>query len=73
MRNAQDRSHAIWKKSHYCEGDGGECLEWAPAHVPTDTVPIRDSKAPGRTPLRIPPETWSAFVTDVKDTAQRAG
>ncbi|MER0243035.1 DUF397 domain-containing protein [Streptomyces sp. HSW2009] len=55
-----------WIKSSYSNG-GGNCIEWAPGHVPgTGVVPVRDSKAPHGPALAFDPPTWSAFVAVVK-------
>lgn len=36
-----------WVKSSYSSQDGGNCVEWSPAHACAHgTVPVRDSKAP---------------------------
>ncbi|MGW1077106.1 DUF397 domain-containing protein [Streptomyces sp. NPDC002537] len=52
-------------------GNGGECVQWAPALAATGAVPIRDSKTPDRPALTLPPAAWSAFVTNVKNQAQQ--
>jgi hypothetical protein len=56
-----------WHKSSYSGSNGGECVEWAPAHVTaTGEVPVRDSKDPEGPALSFPPAAWSAFITSVK-------
>ncbi|MFG1806238.1 DUF397 domain-containing protein [Streptomyces sp. NPDC049040] len=56
-----------WHKSSYSQGNGGECVEWAPSHVAaTGEVPVRDSKDPHGPALSFSPAAWSGFVTAVK-------
>jgi hypothetical protein len=61
-----DLSAAIWRKSSYSNGSGGECVEVA-RNLP-DIVAVRDSKDPGVGALRFAPATWSAFVTRVRES-----
>ncbi|WP_398857656.1 MULTISPECIES: DUF397 domain-containing protein [Streptomyces] len=51
-----------WIKSSYSGTYGGDCLEWAPAHAHTGTVPIRDSKTPDSPALLLPAPAWTAFL-----------
>ncbi|WP_172384893.1 DUF397 domain-containing protein [Streptomyces sp. MNP-20] len=52
-----------WVKSSYSSGDGGQCVEWAPAYAAAHgVVPVRDSKTPGGPILAVSPGAWSAFV-----------
>ncbi|MER5784649.1 DUF397 domain-containing protein [Streptomyces mobaraensis] len=67
MNTAHDLTHAMWKKSTYCEGNGGECLEWAPAYAPSELIPVRDSKRPAERALAFPAPAWSAFVASVQE------
>ncbi|MBB5938215.1 DUF397 domain-containing protein [Streptomyces zagrosensis] len=56
-----------WVKSSYSNGDGGQCVEWAPDHATTSgTVPVRDSKNPGGPALTFEPAAWNAFITSIK-------
>ncbi|MGI5531506.1 DUF397 domain-containing protein [Streptomyces syringium] len=71
MSTNPDFSSAIWEKSSYSGGTGGECIEWAPAFAPSGVVPVRDSKNPDGPALLLPPSAWSSFVTYVKHGAQR--
>ncbi|WP_371579176.1 DUF397 domain-containing protein [Streptomyces sp. NBC_01314] len=66
MRNISeyDLSVAIWHKSSYSEGSGGNCLEVADNH-PTH-IPVRDSKTPLGPKLVFRAEAWSLFVEDLK-------
>lgn len=62
-----DLSTAVWRKSSYTNGDGGDCVE-----VVDDlpgVVPVRDSKDPHGPALIFPVAAWSSFVSAVKDTA----
>ncbi|MER6203998.1 DUF397 domain-containing protein [Streptomyces sp. NPDC001642] len=55
-----DLSTAVWRKSSYSNGSGGDCLE-----VRDDLaglVPVRDSKVPHGPALLIPASAWAPFV-----------
>ena len=54
-----------WRKSSHSGGANGECLEVADGYA---TVPVRDSKAPSGPALTFSADTWSTFVTAVKDS-----
>ncbi|WP_101255013.1 DUF397 domain-containing protein [Streptomyces barkulensis] len=58
-------SAALWCKSSYSNGQGGECVEVA------DGLPgvagVRDSKNTGGPVLAFPADAWAAFVAGVKD------
>ncbi|MCB5907083.1 DUF397 domain-containing protein [Streptomyces pinistramenti] len=57
----------IWFKSSYSGGNGGTCVEWAPAHATTTgIVPVRDSKNPSGPVLNVPADAFSSFVSGVK-------
>lgn len=66
MSSTPDFSRAEWVKSSYSNGDGGSCVEWAPAYVSTGRVPVRDSKDPHGPVLVFPVAAWSSFVSAVK-------
>ncbi|KIZ19268.1 DUF397 domain-containing protein [Streptomyces natalensis] len=56
-----------WVKSSYSGAEhGSDCVEWAPAAIPTGSVPIRDSKNPGPE-LHFPPDAWVSFIGMVRD------
>jgi Domain of unknown function (DUF397) len=57
-------SRAIWRKSAYSSGQGGNCVEVA-RNLP-GIVAIRDSKNPGGGALTFSPETWHGFLADIK-------
>ncbi|MFJ6655031.1 DUF397 domain-containing protein [Streptomyces sp. NPDC091377] len=55
-----------WSKSSY-SGNGGQCVEWAPAYASaTGFVPVRDSKTPSGPMLSLPADAFTAFVSGVK-------
>ncbi|MGK4909019.1 DUF397 domain-containing protein [Streptomyces albus] len=58
-----------WLRSSYSGGQGGNCLEWAPASAVTGVVPVRDSKDPERAPLTFSTAAWATFVAAVKQPA----
>ncbi|MFG2294046.1 DUF397 domain-containing protein [Streptomyces sp. NPDC048603] len=58
-----DLSAAIWHKSSYSGGSGGDCLEVADGHP--GIVPVRDSKQPDGPHLTFRTSTWAAFVTSL--------
>ncbi|GAA2239976.1 DUF397 domain-containing protein [Streptomyces indiaensis] len=62
--NAIDLSAAVWRKSTYSNGSGGDCLEVCDAH--TAVVPVRDSKVPHGPVLTITAPAWTSFVTSLK-------
>ncbi|GAA3844423.1 hypothetical protein GCM10022403_090400 [Streptomyces coacervatus] len=66
MRNIPDYdlSTAVWRKSSYSGGGGGNCLEIADDHPAL--VPVRDSKSPHGPKLVFRTEAWSAFVENLK-------
>ena len=58
-----DLTGAVWRKSTYSGGQGGECIEVADGFP---VVPVRDSKDPDGPALVFSPAAWSAFVADVR-------
>ncbi|MGX2995021.1 DUF397 domain-containing protein [Streptomyces sp. JNUCC 64] len=61
-----DLNDIEWLKSSYSQ-QGGNCVEWAPAYASaTGTVPVRDSKDPGRPGLRVPAPVFTSFMAGVK-------
>jgi uncharacterized protein DUF397 len=59
-----DLSNAIWRKSSYSGGNGGDCVEIA-ADV-LGIVAVRDSKDPGGPVLAFGPDEWRAFTAAIK-------
>lgn len=66
MSTTPDLSHADWVKSSYSEGNGGNCIEWAPTFATFGVVPVRDSKAPHGPSLTFESSAWSSFVSAVQ-------
>ncbi|KOG52003.1 DUF397 domain-containing protein [Streptomyces varsoviensis] len=63
MSNTPYPNATTWVKSTYSGGEGGQCVEWAPAAVATSgAVPIRDSKVPHGPILTVSPAAWASFV-----------
>ncbi|WP_351229432.1 DUF397 domain-containing protein [Streptomyces sp. NPDC002133] len=62
--NRIDLSAAVWRRSSYSNGTGGDCVEIADG-LP-GVVPVRDSKVPDGPVLMVPAGAWAAFVTAVK-------
>lgn len=58
----------LWVKSTYSGGEGGNCIEWAPAHIAAHgVVPVRDSKVPHGPQLSMSPVGWAGFLAAVKN------
>ncbi|MFC9428371.1 DUF397 domain-containing protein [Streptomyces sp. NPDC056987] len=66
MTPTPDLSRTEWVKSSYSEGNGGDCVEWAPACAASGVVPVRDSKDPNGPVLGFPVSSFTSFVTGVK-------
>jgi hypothetical protein len=59
-----DLSRAIWCKSSYSNGNGGNCVEVA-RNLPR-IIAVRDSKNPRAAALTFGPSAWRAFLSDLK-------
>ncbi|MGW3357249.1 DUF397 domain-containing protein [Streptomyces bungoensis] len=57
-------SEALWLKSSYSNGSGGDCVEVAP-HIP-GLVPVRDSKVPDGPAVILGAAAWAPFVDALK-------
>ncbi|MEU3144053.1 MULTISPECIES: DUF397 domain-containing protein [unclassified Streptomyces] len=69
MRSTRpDLTAAVWRKSTYSDGGGGDCLETAD-NIP-GTVPVRDSKNPTGTILLIGTCAWAAFVDGIRTSGR---
>ncbi|MBO8184717.1 DUF397 domain-containing protein [Streptomyces spirodelae] len=66
MSRTPDPSETEWVKSSYSNGNGGGCVEWAPAYINSGTVPVRDSKEPHGPALTFTADGWADFVSAVK-------
>jgi hypothetical protein len=58
-----DLSDALWRKSTYSNGSGGDCVEITGTGR---VIAVRDSKDPDGPVLAIIPSQWRAFLTDVR-------
>jgi hypothetical protein len=59
-----DLTRALWRKSSYSSGNGGNCVEIAVN--PPGVVVVRDSKDPGGPVLTLTPAQWRSFAADVR-------
>jgi hypothetical protein len=60
-----DLSRAVWRKSSYSGGNGGQCVEVA-TNLP-GLVAVRDSKHPDGPKLIFTPDEWAAFLSGMRD------
>ncbi|MFC7383769.1 DUF397 domain-containing protein [Sphaerisporangium rhizosphaerae] len=65
-----DLSNAVWRKSSFSGGNGGQCVEVADNL--TGVVAVRDSKVPDGPELLVGASGWRTFVGGVK-TARSFG
>ncbi|WP_440064973.1 DUF397 domain-containing protein [Streptosporangium sp. OZ121] len=65
MSKPVDLTNAAWRKSSL-SGANGDCVEVADLG---DVVAVRDSKNPGGPKLVFTRDTWSTFVTQLKNDA----
>jgi hypothetical protein len=59
-----DLSRAVWQKSTYSGGNGGQCVEVA-RNLP-GIVAIRDSKNPDGPKLIVSPDAWRALASGLR-------
>jgi hypothetical protein len=64
MNTSGNLSRAVWRKSTFSNGQGGDCVEIA-ANLP-GLVAVRDSKNPHGPVLVFSPADWRAFAAMVK-------
>lgn len=57
-------SRAVWHKSSYSNGSGGDCVEVA-RNLPR-IVAVRDSKDRSGPRLAVSQQAWSAFLQAIK-------
>lgn len=58
-----DVTGAIWRRSSYSNGSGGDCVEVADLD---GRYLVRDSKNPAGPALAVTPAGWSAFTSGVR-------
>ncbi|MGK4582343.1 DUF397 domain-containing protein [Kitasatospora sp. HPMI-4] len=71
MTSSLDLSGAMWIKSTHSDGNGGNCIEWAPVFAPLGVISVRDSKDPQGPALVFSAEAFAAFVAGVKNGERR--
>jgi Domain of unknown function (DUF397) len=59
-----DVTRAVWRKSSYSSGNGGQCVEVA-RNLP-GVVAVRDSKNPEGSALVFTPQDWRTFLEGVR-------
>jgi hypothetical protein len=59
-----DVTRAVWRKSSYSSGNGGQCVEVA-RNLP-DLIAVRDSKNREGPALVFAPQEWRAFLDGVR-------
>ena len=64
MNMTADLTQAVWRKSTFSNGSGGNCVEVA-ANLP-GIVAVRDSKDPDGPKLIFTPGEWRAFAAGVR-------
>ncbi|WP_438294096.1 DUF397 domain-containing protein [Streptomyces sp. HUAS TT7] len=63
MSKTPDPCDMRWVSSTYSDGQGGQCVQWAPEYATaTGAVPVRDSKVPNGPVLIVSADAWSGFV-----------
>ncbi len=60
-----DLSRAVWRKSSFSNGNGGNCVEVA--SLPDGGRAVRDSKDRQGPALRFTASEWAAFTAGVRD------
>lgn len=63
MNETLDLSRAVWFKSSFSNGQGGNCVE-VTTNLPS-IVAVRHSKNPDGPKLVFTPDEWRAFVAGV--------
>ncbi|WP_420034870.1 DUF397 domain-containing protein [Streptomyces sp. cg28] len=65
QNSVPDLTSAVWRKSTYSGGEGGNCLEVATTAHP-GLVPVRDSKNPSGPKLVLRAAAWRVFIDDLR-------
>jgi len=60
-------SRAVWCKSTFSNGNGGNCVEVA-RNLPA-IVAVRDSKDPDGPVLIVRRDEWASFIASLRSTA----
>ncbi|MEV0282421.1 DUF397 domain-containing protein [Streptomyces sp. NPDC050610] len=61
-----------WVKSSHSNGQGAECIEWAPEHAAaTGEFLVRDSKSPAGPHLTLTAEGFAGLVEFAKSHSSR--
>ncbi|MFJ2903011.1 DUF397 domain-containing protein [Streptomyces sp. NPDC087212] len=59
----------VWTSSTYSQGNGGECIQWAPEHAQaTGVVLVRDSKNPNGPRLALTANSWAGLVNVARNS-----
>ncbi|MBW1602275.1 DUF397 domain-containing protein [Streptomyces sp. JJ66] len=66
MSSELNYTEAVWAKSSYSQGDGGQCVEFSRSFVRSGLVPVRDSKAPAGPVLGFGTQEWEGFVSALR-------
>ncbi|MDX6390560.1 MAG: hypothetical protein QOJ73_1623 [Streptosporangiaceae bacterium] len=64
MNMTADLTRAVWRKSTFSNGSGGNCVEVA-RNLPA-AVAVRDSKDPDGPALIFSPDEWQAFAAGIR-------
>ncbi|MFF4222026.1 DUF397 domain-containing protein [Streptomyces sp. L500] len=64
MKTALDLDPIEWRRSTYCDGGDGNCVEVAD-NIP-GAVPVRDSKSPHGPTLLFPAAAWETFIATLQ-------
>ncbi|MPZ65142.1 MAG: DUF397 domain-containing protein [Pseudonocardiaceae bacterium] len=65
ITNDTDLYRAVWRKSSFSNGNGGNCVEVA--DLDHGRRAVRDSKDPHGPALIFTPGEWAAFTASVRD------
>ncbi|SFC14131.1 DUF397 domain-containing protein [Streptomyces aidingensis] len=66
MSAAPEANSAIWIRSSYSDGSGGQCVEFCPSFAGAGVIPVRDSKDPHGPVLTFPADGWAGFLSTLR-------
>ncbi|CAL9480044.1 DUF397 domain-containing protein [Streptomyces albus] len=67
MKSTPDPCDMRWVSSTYSDGQGGQCIQWAPDHAcATGEFLVRDSKNPSGPRLSLSREGFASLVEFAK-------